>query len=62
MNEYICRVCGKSCFSAATSTKFMKNPHCPYCKGEITDLYEHIHLKVLSKAENDIQYKKVVNK
>ena len=34
MKEYVCKECGKKCYSAA-EIEDMINPFCPYCGGEI---------------------------
>lgn len=37
MKEYICKDCGKQCYSAVTEIANMIKPKCPYCGGELED-------------------------
>lgn len=38
MKEYICKDCGKKCYSAVTEISSMIDPTCPYCGGEIQNI------------------------
>jgi len=35
MQEYVCKNCGKKCYSAVTEIDSTTDSKCPYCGGEI---------------------------
>jgi len=37
MKKYVCKNCGRACYSAVDAVKYMQNPYCPYCGSEIAD-------------------------
>jgi len=56
MKKYICKECGKTCYSAVNATKDMVDPFCPYCGGEIKEAgVDGAHRQITPKS-NKLKY------